>query len=155
MTKVNKEELIALLEAALFITEKPLSIEKLSEILKVEKESVLELIEKLKNRYSDENFGIELSESGGYRLVVKSRYLPYVRKLTKHADLPRSLVRVLSIIAHYKEVRQADLVRVLGNRVYEYVKKLEEMGFIKTEKVSRTKIIKLTKRFEEYFGVVE
>lgn len=155
MDKKSEAEKMALLEAALFITEKPLSIEKLSEILRVEKEEVMKLIEKLKARYNCDDFGIELSEIGGYRLVVKPKYLPYVRKLTKHADLSRSLLRVLSIVAHYKEVRQADLVRVLGNRVYDYVKKLEEMGFIKTEKLSRTKIIKLTKRFEEYFGVVE
>ncbi|MEM5868435.1 MAG: SMC-Scp complex subunit ScpB [Candidatus Aenigmatarchaeota archaeon] len=155
MSKGNETEKIAILEAALFITEKPLSIEKLSEILNIEKERVLELLEKLKERYSCESYGIQISDIGGYRLVVKPKYLPYVRKLTRHADLSRSLLRVLSIVAHYKEVRQADLVRVLGNRVYEYVKKLEEMGFIKTEKISRTKIIKLTKRFEEYFGVFE
>ncbi|MBU5678509.1 MAG: SMC-Scp complex subunit ScpB [Candidatus Aenigmatarchaeota archaeon] len=155
MSKVSETEKIAILEAALFITEKPLSIEKLSEILNIEKEKVIELLEKLKRRYISEDFGIHLSEIGGYRLVVKPKYLSYVRKLTRHADLSRSLLRVLSIVAHYKEVRQADLVRVLGNRVYDYVKKLEEIGFIKTEKTSRTKIIKLTKRFEEYFGVVE
>ncbi|MEM7816445.1 MAG: SMC-Scp complex subunit ScpB [Candidatus Aenigmatarchaeota archaeon] len=155
MKKISETEKIAILEAALFITEKPLSIEKLSEILNIEKEKTIELIEKLKSRYSSEDFGIELSEIGGYRLVVKPKYLARVRKLTRHADLSRSLLRVLSIVAHYKEVRQADLVRVLGNRVYDYVKKLEEMGFIKTEKVSRTKMIKLTKRFEEYFGVIE
>jgi segregation and condensation protein B len=144
-------EKIALLEAALFITEKPLKIEKLKEILKTDEEEIIKLIEYLRKKYESPEHGIEISDIGGYRLVVKPIFLDKVKKLTRHADLSRGLLRVLSIVAHYKKIKQSDLVKVLGNRVYEYVAKLEEMGFIKTEKESRTKVITLTKHFEEYF----
>ena len=106
-----------------------------------------EELRKLKNES-----GIELSEIGGLRLTVKPEYIDKVSKLTRHADMSRGLLRVLSVITRYEPVTQSDLVKVLGNRVYEYIKELEERGFVKTEKHSRTKKISTTKLFEEYFG---
>ncbi len=147
------EEKIALLEAALFITEKPLKLEQLRKILRVRDDSkVFEMIEYLKKRYGGEDRGIEISEVGGYKLVVKPKFVHRVSKLTRHSELSRGLLRALSIIAYHEPVRQSDLVRVLGNRVYEYVKELIDLGFVTAEKQSRTKILKTTRLFEEYFG---
>ncbi len=59
---------------------------------------------------------------------------------------------MLSIVAYHEPIKQSDIVKVVGNRTYEYVKQLEELGFIKIEKKSRTKLLSITLRFEEYFG---
>lgn len=144
---------LALLEAALFITEKPLSIEKLKNILNVDEEELKRLLRELEKRYESVDSGIEISKIGGLRLTTKPKYIEDVKKLTRHADLSRGLLRVLSIVAHNKKIKQSDLVKILGNRVYEYVRELSELGFIKTEKCSRTKIITTTRQFDEYFGL--
>jgi len=47
----------------------------------------------------------------------------------------------------------SDLARIRGNRCYEHVRKLEEMGFIKAEKSGKTKILTTTRKFAEYFGI--
>ncbi len=73
-------------------------------------------------------------------------------ELTPHADLSRGLLRVLSIIAYHEPISQSDIVKVIGNRTYDYIKELEEKGLVKTEKKSRTKLISTTPHFEEYFG---
>ncbi len=147
------EEKLALLEAALFITDKPLTIDRLRKILRVRDDSkVLEMINELKRRYENESCGIEISEIGGYKLTVKPKFVHKVSKLTRHAELSRGLLRALSIIAYNEPVKQSDLVKVLGNRVYEYVKELIELGFISAEKKSRTRILRTTRLFEEYFG---
>ena len=153
MVERNEQEKIALLEAALFMTERPLMIEEVEQILKMKKGSIEPLIAKLEQKYNDQSSGIELSRTGGFRLAIKPVYIQKVSKLTRHSDMSRGLLRILSIIARNEPVTQSDLVKVVGNRVYEYAKELEELGFIRTEKHSRTKRIFITKLFEEYFGV--
>lgn len=153
MDEKKETSKIALLEAALFMTEKPLSIEELESILRTKREKIEEMLRDLGKRYQNNESGIELSSTGGYKLSVKPIYIQKVSKLTRHAEMSRGLLRILSIIAHHEPVTQSDLVKVIGNRVYEYTKQLEEMGFIRTEKLSRTKNIYTTRLFEEYFGV--
>ena len=53
----------------------------------------------------------------------------------------------------YKEpVKQAEIIKLQGNKAYAYIKALEKRGLIKSEKIGRNKILKLTKEFENYFG---
>lgn len=150
---VNESRKMAMLEAALFMTEKPLWIEDLEDILKIKKKDIEIVLQKLVEKYDSPESGIELSRTGGFKLSVKPEFLGNVSKLTRHADMSRGLLRVLSIIVHNEPVTQSDLVKKVGNRVYEYMKELEQLGFIRTEKKSRTKSIYTTKLFEEYFGV--
>ena len=56
------------------------------------------------------------------------------------------------MIAYYQPISQADIVKVIGNRTYEYVRELTTRGFVKKEKKSRTQALSTTKHFEEYFG---
>ncbi|MEM7819642.1 MAG: SMC-Scp complex subunit ScpB [Candidatus Aenigmatarchaeota archaeon] len=147
--QINK---LALLEAMLFTTDEPLSIQELEKNLKMKKEEIEKLLSTLKEKYNSNEFGIKLSDVGGFKLVVKSEYASKVSHLTPHADLSRGLLRVLSIIAYHEPISQSDIVKVIGNRTYEYVKELEERGLIKSEKKSRTKLLRTTSHFEEYFG---
>src|SRR3989339_322861 len=73
--------------------------------------------------------------------IVKSEYVDKVSHLTPHADLSRGLLRVLSIISYHEPVSQSDIVKVVGNRTYEYVKELESRGLVKSEKKSRTRML--------------
>ena len=42
-----------------------------------------------------------------------------------------------------------------GNTAYEHVAKLSELQFIESEKSGRTRLIKTTSKFYEYFDVVD
>jgi segregation and condensation protein B len=153
MTTERQKQKLAVLEAMLFTTEEPLSIEALQKNLRLKRESVEALLKILSEKYSSPDSGVKLSEIGGYRLTVKPEFTEHVSHLTPHADLSRGLLRVLALVMKYEPIKQSDIVKVVGNRTYEYVKDLEERGFIKREKSSRTNLLRTTPQFEEYFGV--
>ena len=148
----NKEQKIALIEAVLFTTTGPLDVEKLHKATKITPGEIELLLKDIEQKYSGPEHGVKLSTIGGYRLAVKEQYVERVSHLTPHADLSRGLLRVLSIIAYHEPVPQSDIVKIIGNRTYEYVKELEERDLVKSEKKSRTKMLSTTPQFEEYFG---
>ena len=152
--KVDLERTKALVEAALFMTNDPISVEKLSKLLNQKPEIIKIAISELRADYQRRDRGVYILETDtGYQLKVKAEYAPLVSKLTPHRDLSRGLLRVLALVAYKQPITQSEIVKVIGNRAYEYVKKLEERGFIKTVKHGRTKALIATKAFVEYFGV--
>ncbi|MBI4896567.1 MAG: SMC-Scp complex subunit ScpB [Candidatus Aenigmarchaeota archaeon] len=145
----------ALLEAILFTTTNPMTIEEIAKVMKIRKETVATILADLERSYEREDRGIKLSNISDCKLVVKDEYVPIVSHLTPHADLSRGLLRILSIVAYKEPIRQSDIVKAVGNRTYEYVKELVKRGLIKTEKKSRTVLLSTTPHFREYFGTTE
>ncbi len=143
---------LALLEAVLFTTNEPLTFNELQKTLRMRKNELDLLLKALGERYARSEFGIRLSDLGGYKLIVKPEFTEAVAPFTPHADLSRGLLRVLSIVAYHEPIKQSDIVKVVGNRTYEYVKQLEEMNLVKVEKKARTKLLSTTPYFAEYFG---
>jgi segregation and condensation protein B len=141
-----------LVEAALFMASKPLSIEDLSKITGVSSlGSIKSVIEELKKDY--ENRAIEIVETpDGYWMQVRNEFLPKVASLTPYSDLSEGHKRTLALIALKEPISQVDIIKIQGNKAYMYIKFLEEKGLIKKEKFGRTKIIRLTQEFERYFG---
>jgi segregation and condensation protein B len=143
----------ALLEAALFVSDKPLSLEKLVKIIGSPEQQVKELMVRLQTDLKTEDRGIELVETPeGFELRVKQEYREKVVRLAPFADLSDGMMRTLAIVAAKQPVKQSLIVKVQGNKTYGYVVGLEEKGLIKTEKYGRTKIITTTPDFEKYFG---
>jgi len=145
-------EKLAMLEAILFTTTHPLTVKDLQKIMKLKDTTIEKLLDALRGKYHEESSGIRLADMGGYMLVVKPEFVSKVSHLTPHSDLSRGLLRVLSIIAYHEPIIQSDIVKVIGNRTYEYVKELKQRGLVKAERKSRTVILVTTPHFEEYFG---
>lgn len=144
----------ALLEAALFVSDKPLSLDRLSAMVGIEsREELKKLIEDLQKDFLDFDRGIELLETPqGYELRVKPEYREQVAKLAPFADLSDGLMRTLAIVAAKQPVKQSLIVKYQGNKSYGYIAKLEEKGLVKTERYQRTKLVSTTPEFEKYFG---
>ena len=132
---------------------KPLSLKKLCRILKANEETVKSLLNELKEQLKSEERGLFLSDSGGFQLKVKHEYMQGVRHLTPYQDLKRGLLRVLALVAYKQPITQSEIVKVIGNRTYEYVRALEGRGLIRTLKEGRTKALIPTKEFADYFGL--
>jgi len=148
------EKLRASIEAALFMSNQPILIEKLSKMFKRDPEKIKRAIEEFKIEFEKEEHGIHIIETSmGYQIRVKPELVSSVSNLTPYKDLGRGLLRVLALVAYKQPITQSEIVKVLGNRTYEYVKKLEERGLIKTVKHSRTKALIATKEFANYFGL--
>lgn len=144
----------ALLEAALFISDKALSIERLSKIVEIGTgQEVRQLIDKIKADLAKNDRGIELVETPeGFEFRVKQEYREKVGKLAPLADLSDGVMRTLAIVAVKQPIKQSIIVKYQGNKTYGYIRNLEEKGLIKTEKAGRTKMITTSGDFERYFG---
>jgi segregation and condensation protein B len=143
----------ALLEAALFVSEKPLTLEKICSLLNSTQEEAKRIIEEIQKETQKSTRGVELVETPlGYELRIKPEYRDKIASLAPLSDLSEGMLRTLAIVALKQPIKQSVIVRYQGNKVYGYVKSLEEKGLIKTEKFGRTKLISTTPEFERYFG---
>jgi segregation and condensation protein B len=144
----------ALVEAALFMSVKPLSLSELSKIANEDEEKVLAVLEELSKELEREDRGIYLVRMGDkFKLYVKPEYIRFVRHLTPYSDMKKGLLRVLALVAYKNGITQSEIVKIIGNRTYEYVKELESRGLIRTVKQGRTKVLVPTKEFAQYFGL--
>jgi segregation and condensation protein B len=148
------KNLRSLIEAALYMSNEPISVEQMSKMFKAEPENVKEAVLEIKKDMESSEHGVYVLETTqGFQIRVKPRFAPSVRKLTPYKDLGRGLLRVLALVAYKQPITQSEIVKVIGNRTYEYVKVLTEKGLIKAIKQSRTKALVPTKEFANYFGL--
>ncbi|MBI4163420.1 MAG: SMC-Scp complex subunit ScpB [Candidatus Aenigmarchaeota archaeon] len=142
----------SLIEAALFMSPNPLSMDELMRISSIGSLGLLKKeIETLQQEYSGR--GIEVVETPqGWQMQVKQELLPKVANLTPYSDLSEGSKRTLAVVIYKEPIKQSDLVKMQGNKLYVYVKELEKRGLIKSERVGHTKILKVTNEFEKYFG---
>ncbi len=144
----------ALLEAALFVSDKPLSAERLSNILGINSvDEVKTLVAEIQKELQRKDRGIDLIETPeGYEFRIKPEYRDNVAKLAPFSDLSDGMMRTLAIVTVKQPVKQSVIVRYQGNKAYGYIVSLEEKGLVKTEKFGRTKLVSTTPDFEKYFG---
>lgn len=148
------QEKKALVEAALFISDRPLSIKELKKITGLRKDKIENLVGAIDEETRKSHRGVKLFSVGNnYHLKVKDKYVSEVSHLTPYADLSRAMLKVLSLAVYKKGITQSEVVKTIGNRAYDYIKELESRGLIKTEKFKRTKKLHLTPEFMRYFGI--
>ena len=141
-----------LIEAALFMASKPLTVKEISKITGISSLGrIEEKLGELEREY--EGKGIEVIRNPeGWYMQVKPDLLPKVAHLTPYSDLRDGHKRTLALVAYKEPVKQSEVIRIQGNKAYSYIKTLEKKGLIKSEKQGRTKILTLTSEFERYFG---
>lgn len=141
-----------LIEAALFISQKPLDLHDLAKITGLSSLGfVKESVESLQKDY--EGKGVEIVQIGeGWQMQVPPDLLPAVASLTPYHDLPEGPKRSLALVLYKEPVKQSEIIHIQGNKAYAYLKALRKMGLIKGEKEGHTRILTVTKELESYFG---
>lgn len=148
----------ALVEAALFVAGRPLSVRELSKALGIKSHDYLEkLIELLAAEYVERKSAIEIVRVLGdkYVLQLKQEYSQRVLHLMPRPDLRTGELKTLALIAYLQPVEQSKLVKLRGSQAYEHVKHLLSMGLIYAEPYERTKILGTTPKFAELYGFPE
>ena len=143
-----EKEIVARVEAALYSSGRPLSIEELL------KATGLNSREK-KKKINQVFYALELKEleDGNYVLQLKSEYGSLIRKFAKQPILQSSALKTLSYLVYEQPITSKRLVHLRGTQAYSHVKYLEQLGFIEHESVGRLKVYKTTKKFQDYFGI--
>lgn len=155
LTQKEKEQM-ALVEAALYVTGKPLDLKLLGTILRSKSESsIRDIARRLCERYQQENSSIQIMEleDGRYVMQLRPEYVSAVKRLATRQLLTPGPLKTLSFIALKQPVSQAYVVKVRGKLAYGHVKQLKDTGLILDEKSGRTKILRTSETFADYFNL--
>ena len=147
---------VALIEAALYVTGKPLDLKTLGSVVGVGSEDKLrELARYLKAKYGADGSCLEVLElsDGRFVMQLKPQYVRQVKRLATRQLLTPGPMKTLSFIAYRQPVTQSHLAKVRGNLAYSHVKQLREIGLIAEERLGRTKILRTTPNFADYFNL--
>jgi segregation and condensation protein B len=152
---VTKKEL-ALVEAALYVTGRPLGLGTLGVILGTRSKSkVLKIAQSLVEKYSTYDCALEVLEVKDQRFVMqlKVEYASRAKKVSLQPILTTGPLRTLSYIAYNQPVLQTKVVEARGSHAYRHLKLLEEQNLITRKGSGRTSVIRTTTSFADYFGL--
>ena len=125
----------ALLEAIFYLESEPLDNKTLSKISGLGLEVVDAAIEKLQEKYTDEDSGVELVQiSGGWIISPKTEYWQCLKeRYGKKNDsrLSRAAMETLSIIAYSQPVTKAEIESIRGVSADNMIRLLQERSLIK------------------------
>ena len=148
----------ALVEAALFVSGRPLSVRELSKALGIRSLDYLEkLIELIAAEYAERKSAIEVVRVLGdkYVMQVKQEYSQRVIHLMPRPDLRTGELKTLALIAYLQPIEQSKIVKLRGSQAYEHIKNLLNMGLVYAEPYERTKLLGTTQKFAELYGFPE
>jgi len=154
--EAKKEQRLALIEAALYVAGRPLDLRTLASIIRTRSKNLAkQLVRALKKEYDTRNTSLEILELQDARFVMqlKAKYSPRVQRLALRPLLTAGPLKTLSYVAYRQPVPQNQVVTVRGHHVYGHLKQLEELGLITRERRGRTKVLKTTQYFADYFGL--
>ncbi|MGB9023208.1 MAG: SMC-Scp complex subunit ScpB, partial [Candidatus Bathyarchaeia archaeon] len=127
---------ISMIEAALYVTGKPLDVGVLGSILNLRsEEKIRKLAAVLKEKYAQNPGALEVLElsDGRYVMQLKPEYSRTVKRLATRQLLTPGPLKTLSYIALRQPVVQSHVVKVRGNLAYGHVKQLRDMGLVSEE----------------------
>jgi segregation and condensation protein B len=151
-----------IIEALLFASDTPLTIQKLKELLDVS--SVKEIrkgLDALDQHYQNSGSAMKIIEvAGGFQIVSKEDYASYVQKLYKGRQASRLTQRALetlAIIAYKQPITKHEIENIRGVNVDGVVKTLLERNLVTIEGRQKAPgnplLYGTTKYFLEYFGL--
>jgi len=147
---------LALVEAALYVAGRPLDLKTLASVIGTRsKRKIRKLARMLMEKYRGQETALEVLELGDKRFVLqlKTRYTPQVQRLAIRPLLSRGPLKTLSYIAYRQPVLQPNVIEVRGSHAYSHLKQLEDMELITREKTGRTRLLRTTEFFADYFGL--
>ncbi|MFP4609123.1 MAG: SMC-Scp complex subunit ScpB, partial [Candidatus Aenigmatarchaeota archaeon] len=62
-------------------------------------------------------------------------------------------LKTAALIAYYQPIRQSELKKMIGEKVYDHVDELKEKDLILSERDGRTYSLRTSPKFQEYFGL--
>ncbi|HUK80158.1 MAG TPA: SMC-Scp complex subunit ScpB [Nitrososphaerales archaeon] len=160
MSEAAKEaipgDVLAKVEAALYASGRPLSLDEISRVAGTASERKATAIAREVARAVNGSLqAVEVVEYAGpkFAMQLKAQYTQTARKFATRPLLTRAALRTLSFIAFFQPISAAELVLRRSSTVYQHLRELEEVGFVVGERQGRSKNYRTTPRFAEYFGL--
>lgn len=154
MIKVEDKKKV---EAVLFTVGKFITIEEIAKACNIGSVGyVKQIIEELKKEYETRETSLQIiQEENKYKLNIRKEFGNLTNKLVSETEFDAPTTKTLAIIAYKQPMLQAEVIKIRGNKAYDHIKVLKEAGLITAEKSGRTRLLKLTPKFYDYFDVME
>jgi segregation and condensation protein B len=159
---IGARELKAILEAVLFVSPEPVPVARLISILgTVSKTEVVQALDILAHDLDQDGRGIQLVQvAGGYRLVTKQEYGPWLKRMDKARTaqkLSRSALESLAIIAYKQPLVRSEIEEIRGVETSSVLRTLCERKLVRIvgrkDVPGRPIMYGTTKFFLEHFGL--
>ena len=159
---MEKDTLGAVVEALIFMSDRPLPLKKIQSLMEeeVELEQLQDAVSTLQEKYHSPRHGIALMEvAGGFQFRTKQDYVGYIKKLCKVSALLLSptAMEVLAVIAYRGPVSKSDIDKVRGVDSAYIIRGLMEKGLVrvsgKSEQPGRSSLYRTTQKFLEMFNL--
>ena len=117
------EELRSIVEVLLLVSDRPLSIARVQEVLEDQgKQKIVDLIEAAKTHLGEHGFPFQVREvAEGYVLSTLPKYAPWVRKFyspkVKTSKLSQAALETLAVVAYKQPVTRAEIEAIRGVNV--------------------------------------
>ncbi len=142
-----------LLEATLFGAGRSMSVSELSSALGYDEDEMLDSLYSLRSTLKRRRGGaLQVAEVGDrWAIEVKPDIASHLPKETK-TEIPQKLLKAAALIAYHQPMSQSRLVELLGQKAYDYVRELAQLGMVDRRKDGNTRRLSTTRRFSETFG---
>lgn len=152
----SNDEATARLEATLYSSGRPLSIEELIKASGTESRTkTLALLDNIAKKVKVAFKAMEVANlsDGSYVFQLKPEFNTVIRKYASKPILPNATLKTLSYIAYMQPISTKQLVETRGSGVYLHLKYLKHLDYVETQNVGRLKIYSTTNKFQKYFGI--
>ncbi len=154
-------ELMSIIEALVFVSDEPLTVKAIADVLKEEKSWVQVACESLASEFNERNGGLMLREvAGGWQLATRPEHHEHVRAFLKSkpsAKLSLAALETLAVIAYKQPVTVPEILEIRGVTSSSAIKTLLDKRLIiakgRKETVGRPMMYGTSKEFLMQFGL--
>jgi segregation and condensation protein B len=152
----------AVIEALLFVSEKPLTIEQIKSVLdNLDTAQINKILEELKAEYENSNRGVRIAQvAGGFQMVTPPNLATFLKKLYKQRNADRVSkpgLETLAIIAYKQPITRHEIESIRNVNIDGVIKSLLDRDLIRVtgrkKAPGRPKVYGTTRQFLEYFGL--
>ena len=150
----NFEDIKNKVEAILFSYGDWISINEIMHALNLDSQKLIKnSIIELENKY-DKNFSFKIfKDEDKYKMSLKEEFEKVVETLISGTEIPKSTLKVLSVIAYDQPITKTRLSEIIGRVVKDDVDYLFKNKFLSYEKRGIGKYYRVTKKFFDYFQI--
>lgn len=154
-------EIQTILESVLFAAGDPVELEKLADIVDVDKRSLREILKNMMDSYNYERRGIHIIQlEDAYQMCTRGEYQEYVAALAeprRKQSLSNAAIEVLALVAYKQPVTRSDIEHIRGVNCDYVVNRLVERNLIeevgRLDAPGRPILFGTTQEFLRCFGI--
>jgi len=159
---MEENNLKSAVEALIFVSEKPITLEQIKKVLgDLDLTAIKKIIEELKNDYEISNRGMRIIEiAGGFQMIACTNFSSFLKKLFKSRNsekLSKQALESLAIIAYKQPLTKAEIESLRNVNVDGVMKSLLDKNLIRIcgrKKIpGRPFVFGTTREFLEHFGL--